>query len=67
MADSILVVGGTGMLGKPVVKRLTLDGHPVRVVTRQPDRARIALGKDVEVQSTGGRSVRACWPAARHR
>jgi uncharacterized protein YbjT (DUF2867 family) len=51
MADSILVVGGTGMLGKPVVKRLTLDGHPVRVVTRQPDRARIALGKDVEVVS----------------
>jgi uncharacterized protein YbjT (DUF2867 family) len=35
----ILVAGGTGVLGSRVVKRLTDEGHPVRVLTRDPRRA----------------------------
>ena len=37
----ILVTGGTGTLGRPVVARLRAAGHPVRVLSRhagQPDR-----------------------------
>src|SRR5262249_37404370 len=41
----ILVVGGTGMLGQPVVRRLLADGYPVRVLSRAPDRARALLGE----------------------
>lgn len=49
MGDRVLVVGGTGMLGKPVVQRLLADGHAVRVTSRRPDAARAALGADVDV------------------
>jgi NADH dehydrogenase len=45
----ILVVGGTGMVGQPVVRRLLADGHPVRVLSRSPDRARALLGEGCEV------------------
>jgi len=31
------VAGGTGMLGRPVVKRLLRDGYPVRLLTRHPE------------------------------
>ncbi|HEX6539084.1 MAG TPA: NAD(P)H-binding protein [Candidatus Dormibacteraeota bacterium] len=33
----ILVVGGTGTLGRPVVSRLMANGLPVRVFTRRPE------------------------------
>jgi NADH dehydrogenase len=45
----ILVVGGTGMLGQPVVRQLLADGRQVRVLSRSPDRARALLGEDCEV------------------
>jgi uncharacterized protein YbjT (DUF2867 family) len=45
----ILVLGGTGMLGQPVVRRLLADGYRVRVLSRSPDRARALLGEDCEV------------------
>lgn len=32
--DPILVTGGTGTLGRPVVRRLRMAGHDVRVLTR---------------------------------
>jgi uncharacterized protein YbjT (DUF2867 family) len=50
-AQRILVVGGTGMLGQPVVCRLLSDGYAVRVLSRSPDRARALLGGGCEVVS----------------
>jgi NADH dehydrogenase len=45
----ILVLGGTGMLGQPVVHRLLADGYQVRVLSRSPDRARALLGEGCEM------------------
>jgi NAD(P)-dependent dehydrogenase (short-subunit alcohol dehydrogenase family) len=45
----ILVLGGTGLLGRPVVDRLVADGRQVRVLSRDPDRARASLPALVEV------------------
>jgi uncharacterized protein YbjT (DUF2867 family) len=39
MSMHILVIGGTGMLGEPVVRSLAGAGHRVRVLTRSPERA----------------------------
>lgn len=43
----VLVVGGTGSLGRLVVARLLELGDPPRVLSRNPDRARRALASDV--------------------
>ena len=45
---SILVIGGTGMLGEPVVRCLQADGYTVRVLTRNPGKARTIFGEGVE-------------------
>lgn len=45
----ILVIGGTGMLGEPVARRLCADGYRVRVFTRSPDKARAKFGADYEI------------------
>lgn len=37
---TILVLGGTGLLGRPVVERLLLDGFQVRLLARDPGKAR---------------------------
>ncbi|WP_369252995.1 SDR family oxidoreductase [Geodermatophilus amargosae] len=34
--DSVLVTGGTGLLGRRVVRALTADGRPVRILSRSP-------------------------------
>jgi uncharacterized protein YbjT (DUF2867 family) len=47
--ERILVLGGTGLLGQPVVRRLQADGYGVRVLSRSPDRARALLGDACEV------------------
>lgn len=39
MDKPILVTGGTGTLGRPLVARLLADGVPVRVMSRRPRRA----------------------------
>jgi uncharacterized protein YbjT (DUF2867 family) len=39
MKSRILVIGGTGMLGEPVARRLAEAGHGVRVLVRHPERA----------------------------
>ncbi|MBA3895574.1 MAG: NAD(P)H-binding protein [Sphingomonadaceae bacterium] len=44
MTDTVLVIGATGMLGKPVAVRLLCDGYRVRVLCRAPDAARAMLG-----------------------
>jgi uncharacterized protein YbjT (DUF2867 family) len=48
-SQSILVIGGTGMLGKPVVRGLQAASYTVRVLTRRPIKAQALLGKGVEV------------------
>lgn len=39
MATRILVTGGTGTLGRQVVRQLVQDGRPVRVLSRRPEPA----------------------------
>ncbi len=43
MNKKILVIGGTGMLGRPVAKQLKEDGFDVIVFTRNPEEARIKM------------------------
>ena len=45
----ILVIGGQGMLGRPVVRRLLKEGFEVRVMARQPEKAAAKLPDGVEV------------------
>lgn len=46
---SVLVLGGTGMLGAPVARRLREDGAAVRVLSRDPEEASSRLGADIEI------------------
>ena len=48
MGSTTLVVGGSGMLGEPVARRLAAEGHHVRVLSRSPDRTRAKLGDQFE-------------------
>ncbi len=46
--QTILVVGGTGMLGEQVARQLLRDGFEVRLLARDVERARTLLGPDFE-------------------
>ena len=46
--QTILVVGGTGMLGEQVARQLLRDGFKVRLLVRDAERARTLLGADFE-------------------
>jgi uncharacterized protein YbjT (DUF2867 family) len=47
--DTILiVVGGTGEIGRPVAHQLLADGHSVRLLVRNAERVRARLGPDFE-------------------
>jgi NADH dehydrogenase len=46
MASTVLVVGGTGLLGAPVANGLRAAGYEVRLLVRDRDRARGLLGPD---------------------
>jgi uncharacterized protein YbjT (DUF2867 family) len=45
----ILVIGGTGMLGKPVAQQLKADGFNVRLLARNPEKAQKLLGDGFEI------------------
>lgn len=45
----IAIVGATGVLGRPVVRRLLERGHKVRAIVRQPAQARLAPAPRLEV------------------
>lgn len=45
----ILVIGGTGMLGKPVAQQLKADGFNVRLLARNPEKAKKLLGEGYEI------------------
>ena len=45
MVDTILVLGGTGHYGREIVKSLIELGEPVKVATRNPEKAKELLGE----------------------
>ena len=49
MSEKILVVGGTGMLGLPVVKQLLSDGFDVSVLTTNIEKAQEKLPDQVNI------------------
>jgi uncharacterized protein YbjT (DUF2867 family) len=49
MIQKILVIGGTGMLGEPVARQLQADGFGVRVLSRNPEKARGRFAPPFEV------------------
>ena len=46
---TILVIGGTGLLGKPVAQQLKADGFNVRLLVRNPEKAKKLLGDGYEL------------------
>jgi uncharacterized protein YbjT (DUF2867 family) len=46
--EGVLVVGGTGLIGRPVARRLLADGFLVRLLVRSTADARASLGADVD-------------------
>ena len=45
----ILVLGATGLLGRPTAHRLHADGFAVRALARHPQQARATLGPDIDI------------------
>jgi len=45
----ILVIGGTGLLGKPVAQQLKADGFNVRLLARNPEKAKSMLGDGYQI------------------
>src|SRR5882762_3730369 len=43
---TVTVVGGTGFLGRRIVRHLRSRGFPVRIASRHPDRGRSQFGPD---------------------
>ncbi len=46
--ERILVIGATGLIGAPVARRLLAEGHHVRLLVRDAERASTQLGTDFE-------------------
>ncbi len=49
MLNRILVIGATGLLGRPVVDRLIEAGHSIRILTRSAEEAHAIFGDAVEI------------------
>ena len=45
----ILIIGATGMLGRPVAEKLKADGFTVRLLARSPEKVHPVLGADCEI------------------
>lgn len=64
MQAQILITGATGFIGRHLTRQLTAQGTPVRVLVRQPEKARALFGLDVEICEGDVRDVgslaRAC-------
>ncbi len=49
MFNRILVIGATGLLGRPVVDRLIESGQPVRILTRSAAKGQAMFGDSVDI------------------
>ena len=63
MFSRILVLGGTGMLGRPVVQRLTDKGHKVRILTRKVEKTRNLFGDAVNIVEGTAANRNDIWTA----
>src|SRR3990172_12320798 len=68
MKQIILVVGATGMLGEPVARQLEKDRYAVRILARNPDKAKAKLGDsfefvkgDIEDSSSLEKALEGCF------
>src|SRR3990172_6061070 len=48
-SKTILDIGATGMLGRPVAEQLMKDGFTVRVLARSPEKAKSIFGEGYEI------------------
>jgi uncharacterized protein (TIGR01777 family) len=53
----IVVTGGTGMIGKPLVTSLTAGGHDVVILSRNPDKQRPNLPQGAIVDGWDGKTL----------
>lgn len=49
MPQTILIIGATGKLGEPVARQLLKEGYAVRVLARNPEKAKTKLGQAFEI------------------
>ncbi|NWJ47554.1 MAG: NAD(P)H-binding protein [Chloroflexi bacterium] len=49
MAEKILVIGATGLLGEPVARKLKADGYTVRILSRSVEKAKAKYGANFEI------------------
>ncbi len=61
MTKKILVLGAAGFVGVPIVKQFLADGFSVRALVRNPNKASLILGDQVEY-ITGSFEDRASQP-----
>jgi uncharacterized protein YbjT (DUF2867 family) len=61
--NKILVLGGTGLLGAPVARRLLADGYEVRLLARDRDKAASMFGTSVEVAAGDVTDKDGLWEA----
>ena len=57
MFSRILVIGATGLLGRPVVERLAKSGRTVRVLTRSAEEVHKMFGRAVEIAEGSATSI----------
>lgn len=60
MATTVCVFGGTGFLGRRLVRRLAAEGAAVRIAVRSPHPARGELRADVRDRATVAAAVAGC-------
>ncbi len=56
--EKILILGGTGMLGRPVADHMVKNGMSVRVLTRNPEKAKSLFPDAVEIISGDVRDLK---------
>ncbi len=57
----VLMVGGSGLIGRALAPRLVADGHSVVILTRRPDRLK-ELGEGVTQEAWDGRTTHGWGP-----
>ena len=50
----IVITGGTGMIGRPLVSSLADDGHELIVLSRHPEKQRPAMPANVALRRWDG-------------